>query len=264
MFRYLRALWYAMTGRFSAAADALQSNKHVMTATYDRSIAKSAERFQTVRNAVASLMGIEQTRILEIKALNADLEKHEKVKSGAQVAMQRRIDAMKAQGKTKEETQEDPEFIRHHGNYKDAASTIGRIHEQLKDKEEDLKEKKHQIAQYKLELQQMQKMQQSLKEEKQEAIADVEIAKQAQEINDVLNGISEDTTDKDLAAVREERKKAKAKAKISVELSGNDARIAENEYLELANSSVADKELDDLLNWGEESTPKMEDAKLTE
>ena len=112
MFRYLRALWYMMTGRFGAAADALQSNKHVMTATYDKSIAKSAERFQTVRDAVASLMSIENTRIQEIKDLTANADKLAKIKNGAQVAMQRRIDALKSSGKTKEEIQRDPAVLK--------------------------------------------------------------------------------------------------------------------------------------------------------
>ena len=69
MFRYIKALWYMVTGRFSAAAEALQSNKFVMSATYDASIQKGADRFNTVKNAVAELMAIEQTRIAEIKGL---------------------------------------------------------------------------------------------------------------------------------------------------------------------------------------------------
>ena len=265
MFRYLRALWYMMTGRFGAAADALQSNKHVMTATYDKSIAKSAERFQTVRDAVASLMSIENTRIQEIKDLTANADKLAKIKNGAQVAMQRRIDALKSSGKTKEEIQQDPEFIKHSGNYKDAASSLEQTNAQIHDKESDLHDRTTQIAQYKIELQAMQKAQEKLKNEKVEAIADVAIAQQAQQIADVLNGIAEDTTDKDLVAVREARAKAKAKAKITTALSGNDARLAENEYLELASTGAADKELDGLMNWGEETaTSKMEDAKLPE
>jgi hypothetical protein len=264
MFRYLRALWYMVTGRFGAAADALQSNKHVMNKTYDKSILKGAERFETVRNAVAQLMSIENTRIQEIKNLNGTAEKLEKIKSGSKVAMQKRIDALMAQGKTKDEIQQDPEFIKHSGNYKDASSSLDQSHQQIHDKEEDLKERSKQIAQYKVELQTMQKNHTKLKEEKSEAIADVAIAQQAQQIADILGGIAEDTTDKDLIAVREARRNAKAKAKIMTELSGNDARLAENEYLELASNSDADKELDGLLNWGEEASSKMEDAKLPE
>lgn len=265
MIRYMRALWYIFTGRWSAAAEALQSNKYVMEATYDRSIAKSGERFQTVKDAVAKLMSIENTRIIEVKDLTAKAEKLEKIKAGAQSAMQKRIDSLRTSGKSKEEIQQDPEFIKHSGNYKDANSSLEQTHQQIADKEADLKERQAQIAKYKLELQAMQKNHEKLRQEKTEAVADVAIAQEAQQIADVLNGIADDTTDRDLASVREARKNAQAKAKITAELSGNDAHLAESEYLQLASNSVADKELDSLLNWGEEEpAAKMEDAKLAE
>lgn len=264
MGRYLKALWYFCTGRFAAAANALQSNKYVMEATYDASIGRGADRLNTVRNAVAQLMTIEATRMTEIKQKFSESEKLTKIKQGAKVAMQKRIDALLAQGKTKEEVQQDPEFIRHSGNYKDASSSLDACLGAIKDKESDLHERQAQIATYKLELQQMQKGLQALKTEKVEAVADVAIAQQMQAINDVLTGVAEDTTDRDLIAVREAAKQAKSKAKVTAELAGNDARLAENEYLNLATGSEADKELDGLLNWGESdaSTEKLEDAKL--
>jgi phage shock protein A len=266
MWRLLRALGYLLTGRLSAAAAALQGNQFVMAATYDQSIKKSEERFKQVRDAVASLMGLEQTRIQEIKGLSANVEKLAKIKQGAQVAMQKRIDALLAQGKTKEDIQKDGEYIKHAGNYKDASSTLEQYNIQIHDKEKDLAERKQQIATYKVELQKMQKDHEKLRAEKSEALADVAIAKQQQQINDLLNGIADDTTDKDLQAARDARKQAQAKAKISAELAGNDAKLAESEYLQLASTSTADKELDNILNWGEMDKNKsvLEDAKLGE
>jgi hypothetical protein len=265
MFRYLKALWYAITGRFTAAAEALQSNKNVMRATYDQSIKKSEERFQTVRDAVAELMGIEQTRLQEIKALQDKEEKLEKVKKGAHAAMQRCIKQLQGQGKSKEEIQADGDFMKHHAAYKDASSSLEEVEARLDEKETDLEQRRKQINQYKLELQKMQRAAKELKEEKHEALADVAVAQQAQAINDVLAGIAEDSTDKDLQAAREARKKAKAKAAISAEMAGSDAEFAENEYLELAAGSEADAELDDLLDWGDEGEADSKaDAKLTE
>ena len=265
MFRYFRALWLLVTGRFSAAAEALQSNKHVMTATYDRSLDRAAGRFQTVRDAVAKLMSIEQTRLTEIKTLGEKAETLGKVMNGAKVAMQRRINELKAQGKSKEEIQEDGDFLRHSAAYKDAVSSLNLTEEQIATKEADLEERRDMIDKYKIELQSMQRNQQALKEEKQEALADVTIAKEQQAISDVLNGIAADSTDKDLEAAREARKTAKAKAKIGAELSGNEARHAENEYLDLAFGSEADKELDALLDWGDQDTDSpRQDAQIPE
>jgi hypothetical protein len=264
MMRYFRALWYFVTGRFSAAADALQSNKYVMQATYDAAISRGADRFTTVRDAVAKLMSIEQTRVEEIKKLGVDAERLNKVKSGAQVASQRRINDLRSQGKAKEEIVQDPAFLKHQAAFKDASSSLEHLEERIADKEKDLKERQEQIAQYKIELQRMQRQQQTLKEEKHEALADVAIAQQMQGVNDVLAGIAEDRTDKDLAAVRDARQAAKAKARISAELTGNDAQRAESEYLNLAAKTEADRELDALLDWGDEAKPELKDAKIPE
>jgi phage shock protein A len=87
----------------------------------------------------------------------------------------------------------------------------------------------------------MQRAVQKLREEKQETIADVEAAKQSDQINSVLAGIAHDTTDQDLIAVRQARQRAKARATISAELVGNDAKMAEDEYIQYAaNTENAD------------------------
>ena len=266
MFRLMRAMIRYWGGWADSWADAWATNKHVMAATYDAAIAKSGDRFNTVRNAVAQLMTIEQTRLEEIKTLHDRADKHERIKVGAQAAMQKRIDALKNSGQTKEQIQTDGEFIKHSGNYKDAVSTLAEINKQIADKEADLKDRKMQIADYKLELQQMQKNHEKLASEKTEAIADVAIAQQADQINNVLSGIAADTTDKDLEKVREQRKAAKQRGKINAELKHNDASLAENEYLQLAESSAADKTLDSLLDWGDDDKKdtQLADAKLPE
>ena len=156
--------------------------------------------------------------------------------------------------------------MRHQSAYKDASSSVAEVTARCDEKEADLEERRGQIATYKAELQNMQRAQQSLKEEKSEAVADVAVAQQMESINSVLAGISEDSTDKDLQSAREARKKAKAKAAITTELAGNDARLAENEYLELAAGSEVDAELDGLLDWGNptQEDSKLDDAKLPE
>lgn len=266
MFRLMRAMWYFCTGRFGAAADALRGNKYVMSATYDNAISKAEERFNTVRDAVAQLMAIESTRINEIKELNTQHERLVKVKAGAQAAMQKCINEARDSNMSKEDIEKDLGFVKHKGAYKDASSTLDQVVSRIKEKEGDLEERKKQVQTYKLELQQMQRQQAALRDEKQEALADVAISQQQRSINDVLNGISASTTDKDLQAAREERKQAREQAKISAELAGNDAKLAENEYLSMATETESDKELDGLLNWGEEKAEKapLADAKVSE
>lgn len=251
MFRYLKALWYMITGRFTAAAEALQTNRHVMAATYDKAIANKRDRFNTVKNAVADLIRLEEIAKSKLKELHHRAEKLEKVKTGALVAMQRTVDELRQSGLNKEQIQAHTDFLRHNAAYNDATSTLAEIEAQISEKEADIESKSKAMATYKAELQQMQKDQEKLVTEKAEALADVAIAQETEAINAVLAGIESDTTDKDLASARTARERAKAKAKIVGELAGNDARAAESEYVNLATTTQVDSELDRLLNWAE-------------
>lgn len=267
MFRFFRAIWYKIAGWFGMKTEGLYEDSAVQAATYDKAIDTSRERFNTVRNAVAELMRLEQTRINEIKELQAREDKLSKVKTGAQAAMQRRIDQLRAEGKSKEEITSDPEFIKHQGAYKDATSTLTEVESRIAEKEADLKERRTQVGIYETELQQMQRAVKKLQEEKQETLADTAIAKQSEAISSVLAGIAHDTSDQDLQSVRAARDRAKARSTLTGRLVGADANVAEAQYLDLAGKSEADKELDSLLDWGEEekAAPEpMADAKLPE
>lgn len=265
MFRFIRILLRAVSGWFGGLTNSWQSNKHVMADTYDRSIAKQEQRFGTVKEAVAELVAIEQTRVQEIKNLTKQIDEAEELMAGAKVGMQNRINTLRAQGKSKEEITADLEFQKFQTKFTKYQAEVNEKNEKLEEKEADLKARKEQIQKYKLELQDMQQRNQDLKEEKQEALADVAIAQQQDAINSVLAGIAQDSTDQDLVAVREARKKAKAKATVSAELSGNDARLADNELKELARGAAATQALDNVLDWGDEpETESLPPAKLSE
>lgn len=253
MFRWLRAWMYKLTGFFGDAADDMQVDKHVMAATYDRSISASQDRFQTVKNAVAELMGIEEGKTTTINELTKRVEHLESVKAGAQGMLQRLIERLRSENPdvSADEIKHHPEYIEHSTAYNDADSTQQEIEERITGLELEVDERKAQIAQYTAELQQMQREFSRLKEEKHEAIADVQIAKQAEAVDNVLAGISRDTTDKDLEAAREARKRAKNKAKISSKMAGTDAKSQESQYLEFAQKTKTNSKLDSLLDFGE-------------
>jgi chromosome segregation ATPase len=256
MFRLMRALWNLCFGWMGNTSQGIEENKHVMAATYDNAIQSRKARYDTVKNAVAELMGVCQDRTLQVKELGKKISTLTSIKEGAQAAMQKRVDALRAVGKSKEEIFGDTEFIKHKAAYEDASSTLSEVKARFDEKDSDLKTKEKQIAQFKAELQQMQRQNDSLREEKQEALADVAIAQQQEAINATLNGIPQDTADNDLQKAREARKRVSNRAHISAELAGNDAKHAESEYLQYAEKSKSNKELDSLLNWGDE--PKKE------
>lgn len=247
MFRYFRALWYLITGRFTKAAEALQSNEYVMAATYDRSISKQEQRFNAVKEAVASLMSIKLTNAERVQQLNAETEKLAKVKAGAGVAAQKRAQELQAAGVDPQKILTDPDIIKHQAAFNDAGSTLKAKEEEIKSLEAQLAERNKQIASYQAELQQMQRSVVQLRQEKHSALADTAIAKQQEAISNMLAGISEDTSDRDLQAARDARSKAQQRAKISADLAGNDAKLAENEYLQYADKVTQDSEFTSLL-----------------
>lgn len=267
MFRYLRALWYFVTGRFSAATQALASNEYVMAATYDASIEKSEKRYHTVRNAVAGLVGVEQSKVQKVQSATEKLIKLEKVKEGAAAMAKTLAAQLKAQGKTNEEIKKNVDYLKHMAAFQNAATSSKDLETEIQTLETELDTHRSQIAQYKIQLQNMQRSNKSLQEEKQAAIADVAISKEMEAVNNVLNGISGDTVDKDLIAARKARETAKAKSKISAELAGNDAQVAEDAYVNFASQNNASSEFDALIGLTDDEEQvdlKTNPAKLPE
>lgn len=264
MWRYLRALGYLFTGRIAKARQALMENEHVMAATYDKSIDRNENRLKTVTTAVAELMTIKNQRIADIKSLAKQEDEFEEITEGAKAMMQKRINQLRADGKSKEEITSDPEFMRHQAAFETNSAKLEDCRTRISDKQADLKNREGQIATYKIELQNMQRAAESLKEEKHEAIADVQIARQQEEINGVLAGIATDTTDSDLAEARAARNRAKSRAEVVTELAGNNARVADSEYKAAAKTGRANSQLDSMLDWGDEDKADLEPAKLPE
>ena len=264
MFKYLKALYYFCTGRFSKARRTLMENEYVMGATYDNAIKKAEQRLGTSTEAVAELMSLEKERTLQVNALQARVDVLSKAQIGSKVAMQKTIDKMKVEGKTKEEILTSADFLKHQASFNDATTTLASVSKDLEEKKADLEKRKSQIATFKAQLQKIQRSGASLREEKEEALADVAIAKSMEAIDSQLAGITSDSSDEELKEAREARNRAKTRAEIKAELAGNDVSLAENEYLQLAAESVASSQLDGMLNWGESESEELSPAKLPE
>lgn len=237
MFRWIRAWFHWFGGLFSGAADKMQANPHVMAATYDAAIAKRSARFEVVQHAVADQMVIKEKRVAEINELNGKIAKLQTIQKGAAAMAKKLTDQLKAQNKTADEIKAHPDFIKHMAAYQDASTSLADAEKQVAEKTQDMTERSTQIANYKAELQQMQRDNAKLIEEKSAAIADTQIAQQTEQVNKVLAGIASDTTDQDLAGARQARDRAKANSKITGELVGNDAKVAESAYLEYASNT---------------------------
>lgn len=264
MFRYLKAIWYYITGRAEKARKAWMLNEHVMSATYDAAIKKSENNFEVTKNAVSEMVVVEQGLVASIKVQGEKIERLNKVKEGAKVAMQRRINELKGTH-TQEQIKTDSDFIKHQLAYDDASKSLAEATTQYDELNVQLGERRKLIATYKAQLQQHQRGVDKLRAEKHDALADVALAKQSEAINATLANISGLTTDEELKDAREARQRARASASVVSEITGNDARAAEQEYVNYASQSASANELDSLLDWGNESDDKdRSPAKLPE
>lgn len=263
MWRLLRAFGYLITGRITKFREALAGNRHVMAATYDKAIQRSEERYETVKGAVAEQIAIKNDRKAQVLELGKKVKFLTQAKEGAQAALQQRINALKGT-KTKEEIQADPDFIKHSKAFNDAARDLQAALASMAEKEADLASREAQIAKYKADLEGMKRANETLQAEKHESLADVAIAQQQEAIDNLLAGITTDSTDKDLQDTRAAVKRAKSRAEISRELSGA-AKGGYDEYVGTAAQAQAAKELDGLLDWGDTGEKKdLDPAKLPE
>lgn len=264
MFKYFRALWYFCTGRFSAAAEALQSNKYVMAATFDAAIGKKGDRIETVKNAVAKMMSLERQGLDELAELTAKAEKFQRIKQGAAAKAKERASQLQKMGKTKEEILKDPEMLKHQAAYQDASSSYEEVQNSITKRTADIEAYKANIATYKVQLQNMQRGLKGLRSEKEEAIAKTQIAQEIESVNSILAGIERDSTDRDLAAARAAVKATEARATIAAELAGTDATLADQEYENYASAVGAKSEFADMLGLGNDPVPEKDPAKLPE
>jgi phage shock protein A len=107
----------------------------------------------------------------------------------------------------------------------------------------------------------------NIEKERHETIADVEIAKAEQKVNNALTGISERGTDERRQRIQKNRRKQRARADISAEMAGVATEDVEAEFEEFAVSSEAQSEFFGMLGLEEEKkteTAPIEDTKLPE
>jgi phosphate uptake regulator len=262
MFRILRAIWNKIMGMFGGVSEGIEEDPDVIAATYDASISKSRDRLTTVKQAVAKLMGIEDTKKSQLNALTTTIEKLNKVKAGSAARATSIVAAMKAQGASDEQIKGNPDIIRAQAAFNDASADLAKKLAESKTKETELHSLQGNLARMKADLQSMMRHAESLGAEKQETIADVVSAKEQAAVNALLSGVSREGTDQALERSREARRNVTNRAKLASELAGLEAGAQGNEYAEYADSGAADNEFAALIGLESKSKEKLSPAQL--
>jgi len=255
--RYIRAFFYLITGRIDKARKSLMSNPTVVEATYDNIIEEKAARCRQYKDALGKMVAKEEEKKDKLRVLATGDHKdapgipyYTKLKAGA-AAKARELVAK--HGGDAEKVKSDPEYIKCQAAFRDFTSTLEEKEKAAKELEVDLAELGKNIGGHKANIQGLLRDLDKLKSEKHEAVADIISAKEEKEIADMINGIAEDRSAKELQELRELRREAKGQAKVSRELSGLDNKVAEADFLAYAESTASDNEFDKLIGLTKET-----------
>jgi chromosome segregation ATPase len=242
--RLFKALGYLLTGRIDDARKALMLNPNVVQANYDEIITDKTTRLQTYKKAVAGLITQQEGKMQKLKDQTTEANKYEQLKAGAAAKAKNLVQQI---GNNPEAVRGNAEYQKCQAAYRDFSSTLEEKQKMIVELEQDVKGLTAQIATHKTTMNSLLREIDRLKGEKHEAVAEIISSKQEKEIADMLSGISEDKTQKELQELREVRNQARAEARISREVAGVTAKQSEDEFLGFATNSKADNEFEKMV-----------------
>ncbi len=262
--RYVRALGYLVTGRIDAARRAVSTSPHVINATFDQIIESKRKSVQQYKDAIARLIVQHEQKMSRIKVLTDEINRLEQLKEGAAAKARTVVAQMKVSGASLEQIKAGEDYQTCMNAYNEFSTKIKDKTERIGEYEGEVKELDKSISGHKVQLQQMLREIENLKEEQATTVAEVITAKEEAELNDMLSGISADRTSRELSDMRQLREEMKAKAKVSKELAGTDTKVQEAEFIEYASKHHASNEFDQLIGLAgeaessERATPQRE------
>lgn len=262
---WFRSLWLGMFGWMSRKGGNNARNVNVQTAAFDNAIKGSEARYQELSTAVAGLIRLEEDNVEELKGVTTRIESLTKVKTGAVNKAKKVAAALQGAGKTKEQIEGDGDYIACMKGFQDATKALQDQEERADFLEGEISKSKKTLATYKAELSSIQRDKGALEREKRESIADIQIAERNAQVAKLLNGVSQDTTSKDLQSVRDARKQARAEARLASELAGTDSKALEADFIREADMSAAASDFSKLIGLDDSSdSPALDHAKLPE
>jgi chromosome segregation ATPase len=257
--RWFKALGYLLTGQIDSARRVIDTNPHVVRAKYDQIIREKVEQIHIYKQAVASLIAQQETKVGTVKRLTEEVQQLERLKAGALAKAKQTVERLQAAGKTKEEVQTDEDYKKCLAAYNDFSSTLAEKQARIAENEKDIEGYRKNIGDHKVQLQQLLRDVEKIKAEAADAVADIITAKQERDIADTLTGIAKDGTAEELQRLRQLRQEVRAEARISKEMAGTDTKAQEAEFLEYARKSSASAEFESLVGLAEraEAAPKV-------
>ena len=251
--RWFRAVGFFLSGNVDASRRSLDANPHVMAARYDEVVRDKTKRFHQYKQAVAALIAQQESKIQTAKTLTEELRKLETLKAGALAKAKKMVEELKGQGTPQAEIRNNNDYMKCLSAYNDFTSTLTEKNMRVEELEKDIATYGERIEEHKRQMHELKREIEAIKEEAQDAVADVISAREEKEIADALTGLSQEGSDADLQALRKLRNEVKAEARVSKELAGVDSKALEAEFLAYARQTENSDEFDALIGLAENS-----------
>ncbi len=245
--RFFKSVWYLMTGKVDSASGNIRKNPHVIRATFDNIVREKTQRISQYKDAVAALIAQEEKKRARIGQLTEEVTRLEQLKAGAAAKAKSVVQKLQASGMSMDQIKTNEDYMKCLAAFNDFSSSLQEKENHIAELERDVEEINGTVAGHKVQLQQLLREIDKLKEEASSTVADMITAREEEEINSMLAGISVDTHSKELQDMRDMRQQQKAKARVAREMAGTDAKLLENEFMEYARSSTSTDEFDKLI-----------------
>lgn len=260
IWRLFRGIGYLFVGRLDGFTNKVSSNPAAMRGTYNEIIREKRERINEYMGAVSSLIGEQEKKSLRLQTLTKEIEKLERLKSGAAAKAKEIATDLRAKNTniTNDEIKANADYMQCQSSFANFSSTLSEKMERVGELEGSIKDYAKRVSGHKVQLTNLKREIENLKSEAADAVADVISAQEESELNKVLAGISEDGTARELERMRDIRNQAKAEAKIASELAGTDHNRMEAEFEKFAVDHEANAEFDALIGLDESDDMKLD------
>ncbi len=202
--RFFSSLLGLLQGKTERLTDKMVSaNADTIRAQFRKTKEDWNRDYQEMRNSIAELMNIRETKLNELKSIGNETNELEHKMQGAVELFKQNSDE------------------RYKKAYTQMAEKLENNESRSKELELQISEQDKAIELYKARLQDLQKQIETLNKEEAETVADMIGSQKIKELNDRLSGLSIDSSTKNLEAIRQARQKLKSVAKISTEMGPN-------------------------------------------
>ena len=245
----LSSIWIRIKGFFlEAGDDIVSSSPSSIKATYRAVEDKEIKRYNQMLDAVSSLARQREQTSQEINRIEEQIKGLEEETEGALALAERDPDNMD----------------RHREAYNRAFNEQERLKTRLQQGQSKFEKQDNKVEEYKLELSNFQARVQSLRQEGDEAVADLVSSESIIRIEQRLQGLSKDSMDQALSAVRRKVADTKAKAQITAELGGTDVARQRQRYRAAAKQSAGQSAFDEKIKQRQQAKAAPSDSTAPE